>query len=73
MRHRGIEFNVERGSEHEDVWIWRCVIEDKVRSGKTTTKLQLLAIRRVQSIIDRELRKRNVPVQRDIDREPTFR
>lgn len=35
----------------------------EVRTGKTVTKLKLLAIRRVQSIIDRELRKWNVPSQ----------
>jgi hypothetical protein len=69
MRHRGIEFSIERASEREDVWIWQFTIDDQVRTGKTAAKLRLLAIRRAQLIIDRELRKRNVPPQHDIDSE----
>jgi hypothetical protein len=61
MRHRGVEFSVEQVSEREDVWIWRFKIAGEVRTGKTATKLRLMAIRRVQSAIDRELKKRNVP------------
>ena len=71
MRHRGVEFSVERSSEREDVWIWRFMIGDQVRTGKTAAKLRLLAIRRAQLIIDRELKKRNVPSQHDIDSELT--
>jgi hypothetical protein len=56
MRHRGIEFSIERSSEREDVWIWQFAIG--VRTGKTATKLELLAIRRAQLMIDRELKKR---------------
>ena len=66
MRHREIEFSVEPASERDDVWVWRFSIGDEVRTGKTVTKLELLAIRRVQFIIDRELRKRNVPSQHGI-------
>jgi hypothetical protein len=71
MRHRGIEFSVERAVEREDLWIWRFIIGDKIRSGKTTTRLELLAIRRAELMIDRELRKRNVRPQRPIDSELT--
>jgi len=71
MRHRGIEFNIERSSEREDVWIWQFAIGDHVRTGKTAAKLELLAIRRVQLMIDRELKKRNVPPQHDIKSELT--
>ena len=45
----------------EDVWIWRYQVDGEVRTGKTLTRLRPLAIRRVQSAIDRELRKRGVP------------
>ena len=71
MRHRGIEFSVERASEREDVWIWRFTIGNQVRTGKTETKLKLLAIRRAQLIIDRELKTRNTLPRSDIDSEPS--
>jgi hypothetical protein len=66
MRHREIEFSVEPASERDDVWVWRFTIGSEVRNGKTVAKLKLLAIRRVQLIIDRELKKRNVPSQHGI-------
>lgn len=72
VRYRGIEFGVERAAEREDVWIWRFTIGDRVRTGKTTTKLELLAIRRVRSMIDRELKKLRVPPRHDIGSEPTI-
>jgi hypothetical protein len=39
------------------VWKWQFQIGDKVISGKTEAKLNLLAIRRIQLRIDRELKK----------------
>ena len=66
MRHREIEFSVEPASGRDDVWVWRFSIGGEVRTGKTVTKLKLLAIRRVQFIIDRELRKRTVTSQHGI-------
>jgi hypothetical protein len=71
MWHRGIEFSVERKSEREDVWIWQFTIGDRVRIGKTAARLELLAIRQAQLIIDRELKRRNAPPQHDIDSELT--
>jgi len=65
MLHRGVEFSVERASEREDVWMWRFTIGDQVRTGKTEAKLRLLAIRRAELIIDRELKKMNAPSQHD--------
>ena len=65
MRHKEIEFSVEPASKRDDVWVWRFSIGGEVRTGKTVAKLKLLAIRRVQSLIDRELRKRNIPSQPD--------
>ena len=61
MNHRGVEFCVEQAPVREDVWIWRYQVDGEVRTGKTLTRLRPLAIRRVQSAIDRELRKRGVP------------
>jgi len=39
------------------VWKWQFQIGDAVKTGKTETKINLLAIRRVQLRIDRELKK----------------
>jgi hypothetical protein len=39
------------------IWRWQFRIGDEVKSGKTETKISLLAIRRVQLRIDRELKK----------------
>jgi len=66
MRHREIEFSVEPASGRDDVWVWRFSIGGEIRTGKTVTKLKLLAIRRVYFIIDKELRKRNLPSQHGV-------
>jgi len=55
--HRGIEFTVTR-TKTTDVWRWRFWIADEAKTGQTRAKLRLLAIRRVETIINRELRKR---------------
>ncbi len=55
MHHRGIEFTVAK-TAIPGVWQWQFRIGDKVKSGKTETKIDLLAIRRVQLRIDRELK-----------------
>lgn len=62
MRHRGVEYAVT--SSAPGVWQWQFRIGDAVTSGKTETNLRLLAIRRVQLRIDRELRKAE-PKDRD--------
>ena len=64
--HRGVEFSVEQAPEREDVWVWRFEVDGEVRTGKTQTKLKLMAIRRVQQAIDRELKKRSVPYESGI-------
>ena len=66
MNHRGVEFSVEQAPEREDVWVWRFEVDGEVRTGKTQTKLKLMAIRRVQQAIDRELKKRSVPYESGI-------
>lgn len=55
MNHRGIEFNVAK-TAIPGVWQWQFRIGDKVKSGRTETKIDLLAVRRVQLRIDRELK-----------------
>jgi len=39
------------------IWKWQFQIPDEVKTGKTETRIQLLAIRRVQQRIDRELKE----------------
>ncbi|MCK1711556.1 MULTISPECIES: hypothetical protein [unclassified Bradyrhizobium] len=55
MNHRGIDFTVAK-TAIPGVWQWQFCIGDQVKSGKTETKIDLLAIRRVQLRIDRELK-----------------
>ena len=56
MNHRGIEYTVTMTTV-PGVWKWQFRIDDKVKTGKTETRIELLAIRRVQLRIDRELKK----------------
>jgi hypothetical protein len=39
------------------IWKWQFRIGDRVKTGKTETRINLLAMRRVQLHIDRELKK----------------
>jgi hypothetical protein len=55
MNHRGIEFTVAK-TAIPGVWQWQFQIGDEVKTGKTETRIDLLAIRRVQLRIDRELK-----------------
>lgn len=55
MNHRGVEFTVAK-TALPGVWQWQFRIGDEIRTGKTETKIDLLAIRRVQLRIDRELK-----------------
>ncbi|WP_338690783.1 hypothetical protein V5279_29975 [Bradyrhizobium sp. 26S5] len=55
MIHRGVEFSVTQLVA--GVWRWRFQIGDQIFTGRTEAKLDLLAIRRVQLRIDRELNK----------------
>ena len=56
MNHRGIEYTVTMTTV-PGVWKWQFRIGDQVKTGKTETRIGLLAIRRVQLRIDRELKK----------------
>jgi energy-converting hydrogenase Eha subunit G len=55
MIYKGVEFSVTAVAP--DVWKWQFLLGGKVIAGKTEAKLNLLAIRRVQLRIDRELKK----------------
>lgn len=55
MMHRGVEYTLTQSAP--GVWNWQFRIGDAVISGKTETNIRLLAIRRVQVRIDRELKK----------------
>ena len=65
MIHKGIEYNVSQMLA--GIWAWRFQIGDQVFTGRTEAKLDLLAIRRVQLRIDRELNR----VGREHIREPS--
>jgi hypothetical protein len=56
MNHKGVEFTVTTTAT-PGVWKWQFQIGDEVKSGKTETRIGLLAVRRVQLRIDRELKK----------------
>ena len=55
MIHKGVEFTMTQAAP--GIWKWQFQIGDKLKTGRTEAKLQLLAIRRVQLRIDRELKK----------------
>ena len=55
MIYKGVEYTVVATAE-PDIWEWRFQIDDKVRTGRTQTRLAALAARRVQSKIDAALR-----------------
>lgn len=56
MIHKGVEYSVLPGT-NPAIWHWRFRIGDAVKSGKTETRLDLMAMRRVQLRIDQELKK----------------
>jgi hypothetical protein len=55
MIHKGVEFTVTAVAA--GVWKWQFRIADRLVAGKTDTQLYLLAVKRVQIRIDRELKK----------------
>ncbi len=65
MMYKGVEFTVTAVAP--GIWKWQFRIDDRVVAGKTEAKLNLLAIRRVQLRIDRELKKakRELPASPD--------
>ena len=55
MIHKGIEFTVSAVAA--ETWKWQFRIGGRIIAGKTNARLYLLAVRRVQMRIDRELKK----------------
>jgi hypothetical protein len=55
MIYKCVEFTVTAVAP--GIWKWQFRIGERVVAGKTEAKLNLLAIRRVQLRIDRELKK----------------
>lgn len=55
MTHRGVEYTVVMTAV-PNVWKWQFRIGDEVKTGKTETRISLLAIRRVQLRINREFK-----------------
>lgn len=53
--YRGVEYSVKATAE-PDVWEWRYRIGETVKSGRTRTRLEALAARRVKTKIDAALR-----------------
>jgi len=56
MNHKGVEYTVMTTAT-PGIWKWQFQIGDQVKTGKTETRINLLAMRRVQLRIDRELKK----------------
>ena len=54
MNHRGVEYTVALTAV-PGVWKWQFRLGDELKTGKTETRINLLAIRRVELRIDREL------------------
>ena len=55
MVYKDVEFSVTAVAP--GVWKWQFRIGDRAVAGKTEARLYLLAVRRVQLRIDRELKK----------------
>jgi len=53
--HKGVEYSVAVTAD-PGIWQWRFRIGDRVKTGKTETRLAALAARRVQLKIDAALR-----------------
>ncbi|MCP2221723.1 hypothetical protein [Bradyrhizobium elkanii] len=55
MQHRGVQFSVREALPGE--WRYSFKIDGKTISGKTQTRLQLLAVRRAKDRINRALNR----------------
>jgi hypothetical protein len=56
MNHKGVEY-VIAATATPGIWKWQFRIGDQIKTGKTETRINVLAVRRVQLRIDRELKK----------------
>jgi hypothetical protein len=64
--YKGVEYTIMPTAE-PDIWEWRFQIGDKVKTGKTQTRLAALAARRVKSKIDAALRAAKPPAAEQPD------
>ena len=64
MIYKGVEYTVVATAE-PDIWEWRFQLGDKIKTGRTQTRLAALAARRVQSKIDAALRSAQSPPNQD--------
>jgi hypothetical protein len=55
MTYRGVEYSIALTATPA-IWKWQFRIGDELKTGKTETRIGLLAVRRVQLRIDRALR-----------------
>ena len=60
MMHKGVEYMVAPTTT-AGIWKWQFRIGDQVKTGWTETRINLLAMRRVQLRINRELKKTERP------------
>ncbi|MGZ5876376.1 MAG: hypothetical protein ACXWKP_30290 [Bradyrhizobium sp.] len=60
MMHKGVEYKVAPTAT-PGIWKWQFRIGDLVKTGWTETRINLLAMRRVQLRINRELKKTERP------------
>ena len=56
MNYRGVDYTLTMTAV-PGVWKWQFRIGDEIKTGKTETRIDLLAVRRVQARINRELKK----------------
>jgi hypothetical protein len=56
MNHKGVEY-VIAATAIPGIWKWQFRIGDQIKTGKTETRINVRAVRRVQLRIDRELKK----------------
>ncbi len=56
MIHRGIKYSVV-ATEAPGSWRWKFLIGNQLKTGRTETRIELMAIRRVKLRIDRELKR----------------
>ena len=57
-KYMGVEFSLDR-EEAPESWQWQYTIDGQIRTGRMEAKLELLAIRQVWSLIDKDLRSRH--------------
>jgi hypothetical protein len=56
--YKGVEFSLD-SAEAPESWQWQYAIDGQIKTGRTEAKLELLAIRQVWSLIDKDLRSRH--------------